>query len=434
MMQKNLQNQFFILLWVIVLFVYPAKAQTDLNLSLDEAVEYAMEYNKRVVNAALSVDEAGARMRENIAQFLPQLNATVDYSNFFGSSATLGDFPGFEIEFTPTSNLGVSVSQQLFSGTHIVGIKMARLYIDMMEMSRERTELEIKADVRQSYLFHLASIKTSEILTKNLDNMKDLLAKTKPMVDVGFAEEVDYDQLSVQVSMLEDALRATGRQLELSLNMLRLQLGLPADKNITLSDRIETLIKQPEIGGSLSKTFTLENNVDYRYVALQTEMAEKQVNLEKANYLPSLFGFYNFTEKLLKPELDITPNHVIGLNLNIPLFSSGARKSRVIQAQISLEKANNQKELLSEQLMIQEKQLRYNLNNAIEQYESHLTNLEVARRVYGNYQNRYQQGMVSGLDLISANNNYLQVENRYISALLQLIEAQVAMDKLLELL
>ncbi len=426
-------NNFLLLLVLVFGIAAPVLAQTGSTFSVDEARQYALEHNKNLRNSGLGIDEAGLMLRETIAQGLPQINATVDYNNFFGSTASLGAIPGMTIEFNPTSNLGVSFTQLIFSGSYIVGIQAAKLYEEITRTSFEQTELEILAQVTQAYYLSLVAEEAKAIVEENLANMNDLLEKTRAMVDVGMAEEVDFDQLSVQLGMLNDALRAADRQFELSMNMLRLQMGLTADVEIILTDDLDGILEQADFGTSMTKAFDLQSNPNYRLLALQTEIAEKQINMERAAYLPTLTGFYNYTEKLLKPEFDITPNHVIGLNMSIPIFSSGARQARVRQARINLEVAENQKELTSEQLLIQEKQLRYNLNNAVEQYESQKSNLEVARRVFTNINNKYQQGMLSSLDLTTANNNYLQAENSYINAVLQLLDAQVEMDKLLRI-
>jgi outer membrane protein TolC len=274
-------------------------------------------------------------------------------------------------------------------------------------------------------------MRSKEIVTANLQNMKDVLEKTEAMVAAGIMEEVDYDQLRVQANMLENANRAADRQVELAINMLRLQMGLDASADIELTDRLDEIVTRTDFHGTLINPLNLSQNIDFKLMELQTSLAGKQVNLQKAAYLPTLTGFYNYTEKLLKPEFDMQPNHLIGMNMSIPIFSSGLRKSRVNQAKINLMVAENQKELLSEQLMIQEKQLRFNLNTALEQYESQKANVEVAQRVFESIRNKYEQGMISSLDLTTANNNYLQAENSYISAVMQLLDAHVAMDKLL---
>jgi outer membrane protein len=425
-------NSIYSSFFAVLIFASGSVAgQEVMRFSLDSARLYALEHNLNLANQGLAVDDAGQRLRETIARGLPQVNATVDYSNFFGSTATLGAMPGFEITFSPTSNLSVSVGQLIFSGSYIAGIQTARLFRDISEGSLEKTSLEIKAQVTRAYHIGLVSVRSKDIVAANLDNMRSVLRRTRSMVDAGIALEVDHDQMQVQVYMLENALRAAERQVELSVNMLRLIMGLDAETEIHLTDNLEDFTRGSGIKGSLINPFTLDENIDFRIMQLHTSIAGRQVDMERAAYLPTITGFYNFTEKLLKPEFDITPNHVIGLNMSIPIFSSGVRQSRVNQARINLEMAENRKEFLSEQLLIQEKQLRFNLNNAIEQYESQVENVNVAKRVFDNITLRYQQGMISSLDLTTANNNYLQAENNFISAIMQLLNAQVEMDLLL---
>ncbi len=431
-MPKSLYTRFILLLSLITLIANPTEAQEELHLTLDSARHHALEYNKNLVNAGLAVDEAGQKLRETIAQGLPQLDAAIDYNNFFGSTAeiTMGPLPA-EIEFNPTSNLNVSVGQLIFSGSYIVGIQTARLFREVTETSLEKSKLDIRAEVTQAYYLALVSEESKAIVEQNIENLRDILKKTRAMVDAGVAEEVDYDQLSVQVNMLENSLRAAERQVELAHNMLLLQTGLPADTELVLTDRLSDFVSKTDFHSSLAAPFNILENADYQIMELQEKIAEKQVNLERASFLPTITGFYNYTEKLLKPEFDITPNHVIGFNISIPIFSSGIRSARVNQARINHQIAENQKELLADKLTIQEKQLRYNLNNAIEQFESQKANLTVAERVFSNLKKKYEQGLVSSLDLTTANNNYLQAENSYISAMIQLLEAQVEMDKLL---
>ncbi len=80
---------------------------------------------------------------------------------------------------------------------------------------------------------------------------------------------------------------------------------------------------------------------------------------------------------------------------------------------------------------MQEKQLRYNLVNANLQYKSQKENVEVSKRVYASMENKFRQGMASSLELTQANTLYLQAENNYVSALMNLLQTKLALDKLL---
>ena len=406
------------------------KAQDKISLSLDEAIEYALEHNREMENADLAVKEAEQKIWETTAQGLPQIDAAVDYSNFMGAEMSISFMEGqppMTRKFEPTSNAQLTVGQLIFSGSYLVGLQSAKLYRDLTELQNKKTALDIKAAVINSYYLALMAQRSKEIVGKNLENLRDIYRKTESMVYAGVLDKYDLDQLSVQMAQVEQALKSAERQEEISYNMLRLQLGVNRNIALELTDSLDGIF---EDRSDDSWDGSLAENLDLQLMHSQGKMVEKQVELEKMAYLPTVTAFYSHTEKILKPEFDLSPKNVIGLQANIPIFSSGMRRARVNQAKIRLETQRNSMSLLEEQLAIQEKQLIYNLTNAREQYEIQKRNIEVSKAVYENFNRKYEHGMASSLDLTTANNNYLQAESGYINAMLQLLDAETALMKL----
>jgi outer membrane protein TolC len=124
-------------------------------------------------------------------------------------------------------------------------------------------------------------------------------------------------------------------------------------------------------------------------------------------------------------------NSMTGLQLSVPIFASGQRYSQIKRAQVNLNKAITSKEMVTDQLLLQEKQFRYNLLNANMQYKSQKDNVDVSKRVYASTENKYKQGMASSLEMTQANSLYLQAENNYITSLMNLLQTKLALDKLL---
>ncbi len=423
-MKSNNKTKLF-LLTVTIFFVHGLTAQNRLDLSLEGAVNYAIEHNKMVENASLSVQEAQAAYRSTIAQGLPQVDATIDYQNFFNAKAYIGPM---SFTFNPTSNLNITVGQLIFSGSYIVGIQMAKLYHEITEISFRKTDAEIRSQVMNSYYLVLISVRSLEILEQNVENMEDVIAKTEALVTVGMLDETDADQIRLQKTILENAVKSAVRQLELATNLLRMQLGVNAQTEIVLTDELFAIVSQTNVNKTLTSSYNVNQNLDFQLMLLQRDIAKKQFNLEKAKFLPTITGFYNYTEKIKKPELDFSPKNVIGLNISIPIFSSGARYFSHTQAKLQYKSVENQLEFVTDQLSIQEKQLRQNLKTAMEQYQAQKENIDLARRVYNNIYIKYQQGIISGLDMTTANTNLLQAENGYIMAIMQFLEAKTSLD------
>ncbi len=105
------------------------------------------------------------------------------------------------------------------------------------------------------------------------------------------------------------------------------------------------------------------------------------------------------------------------------------QKSKIAR-KIELEKAKINTSMVSDQLKMQEEQLKFDLKSALENYESQKKNVAVARRSFDNINKKYEQGMVSSLDLTQSNSNYLQAESNFIQASLSLMQAQIKLEKL----
>lgn len=420
--------------WVLMLAITtPLWGKEKISLSLQQARDYALEHNRQMKAAGFAVTKSEMALREAIAAGLPQVNGNVDYSNALGAKISIRfneNLPPTEIDIKPTSNFYLNVNQLIFSGNYIVSVQLARLASQLSELNQERTRVEVLAGVTGAYYLALLTGETRNILSKNLQNLQNLYQKTRTMADVGLIEPLDADQLAVQVNALRATLSSAERQHELALNLLRLQLGLELETEIELTDSLTQLLEQALSLNLPPQSSFLNQQIDYRIMLQQEQMSLKMVDMQRASYLPTLGGFYRYTYKLLKPDFDMTPNNVIGLQLNIPIFSSGLRYYKTRQAMIDLKNIQNMRELLSEQLQLQEKQLIFNFNSALEQYQYQQQNVEVSRRVYQSLQNKYEQGLISGLELTAADNNYLRAESDFLQSMMQLLNARLELDKL----
>jgi outer membrane protein TolC len=180
--------------------------------------------------------------------------------------------------------------------------------------------------------------------------------------------------------------------------------------------------------------FDVEQNLQYRLFGTQETLSKKNVGLQRWAFAPTVVGVYSYTEKLLVSSFDMSPNQMLNITASIPIFSSWDRMSKVGQAKIELEKVQLNKELIHDQLLLQENQLRNDLKTAIDNYLLQKDNVDVAQRVFQNYRNKYEYGLMSSLDLTQANTNYLTAQSNYLTAAMNLLQAQLKLQKLLNTL
>ena len=451
-------------------------------LNLQGAVDHALTYNKSLKNARLEVERSRARNWEAISQGLPQVDGGMDYQSFFnyelefsfgmGGGAdftqdqllqafneTQAAFPFYSpqdlavhgansycdgvlqgmlppntILMSDQASAKLMVNQLIFSGQYIVGIQTAKLAMLISEQNLDFNELNIKESVIGSYYLVLITEESLEIVKQNHDNLQETLEQTEIMFRTGMAEQTDVDQIRITVNQLANATTSLQRNLELNYNLLRFQLGLETNVDIELSDDLESLFTNMQAETGLDATFDVEDNLTYKIMKTQEEINKKMLGLEQWNYAPTITGFYNYNAKILTTDFDMNPNHMVGLNMAVPIFSSGMRKARVDQAKIDYNMAQVNRDIMEDQLLLQEKQYKYNLQSSLDNFFLQQENVEVAQRVFDSYQRKFEQGMATSLDLTNANSNYLDAENNYMTAIMEVMNAKLQLDKLMNTL
>lgn len=415
----------------------------ELKLSLKEAHYYAIQNNKMVLTAKKDVEASRIAVWETISNTLPQVSASGSFTDNLKLMTTLlpGDFfgqPGVKVPVTFGSqfNSGASIqaSLLLFNAPVYIGIETTKLATKLNQENLTKSELDTKESVSTAYYLILVSEKSLQIIDGNIKDLNETLKSTKAMFSAGMAEATDVDQIVSNLTMVENSRSSLQRTIELNYNLLRFQLGVNAGTNIILTQTLEQLTAEINVEALMEQQFDYKQNVSFRLIEGQEKMSALALKSQKASVLPSLSGYYVYGTNGMGDKIGDQqwfPNSSVGLQLSIPIFASSQRYHSIKKAQINLEKARTTKDMVTDQLLLQEKQLRYNLVNANMQYNSQRDNTEVAKRIYSSMENKFKQGMASSLELTQSNSLYLQAENNYITALMNLLQTKLALDKLL---
>jgi outer membrane protein TolC len=324
-----------------------------------------------------------------------------------------------------------TVTQLLFNGSYWVGIKMSKMGEELTDIARLQAELDVKQQTQSAYQTILIVEEHKKLLEQNLTNIQALAKKTDDMVRIGVAEQTDADRMKLQVSTMMNAIKSVERNIELAYNLLRFQLGVETDAGITLTQSLDDLMAAKDVNETLTTNFDPNANYTIQLMDGQINLADMQISLAKSAALPTVAAFYSYTYKIAKSTFDMSPNNVIGLQANIPIFASGQRHVRTQQAKINLEKVQNNRELVTDQLLMQEKQLRFNLKNALETLELQKEAIDVSQRVFDSVTRKFQQGTASSLDVTTASTSLLQAQTSYTNAMMEVFAAQTALEKLL---
>jgi outer membrane protein len=451
--------RFIILTGFLVFAIHPVKSQDTIRqFSLREAQDYALENNYSHLNANLDIESARKEVWATTAIGLPQVSGTVNYQHVPGEIPTFNIGAGFmpiinrlneihpgqfddimqglsqsesAIAVKNSTTYSLTVNQLVFSGEYIVGLQASRTFLQLSQNAKEKSEDEMKANVASGYYTALVLEENKNILDSTLVNLEKLLKETKAFVETGFLEETDFDQLQVTYNTVENSLNAIDRQIEVSYLLFKIQLGMGLEEKVVLTESIQDFLLQMNPDQLISEEFNLQENIDYRMLETQEQIQALSLKREKSKFLPSVNAFYTYTDRTNRPDFDFTINHVIGLGVNVPIFSSGQKLARVQQAQIELEKAKNNKAQTADNLIMGVDQARNQFQNAFEKYKTQQKNVALTKKIYDRTLIKYKEGMASSLDLTQANNQYLDSNSAYTNAILELLNAKITLDKTL---
>ena len=404
----------------------------QLHLSLSEAQDYAVATNRSLRNADLAVQKAYAQRWQTIASMLPQVDMSWAFQSMMGYEMVLGGMP---IAMNDNGTLGVTASVGI-NGQAIVGALLNNIAIDMQKLSLQQSEDNLRANVKSSYASVLVLEDVVNLLDASLKNIENLAAMTQRSVDVGAAEQTAADQIKVRVNTLKNNINANKRSTQLAINALKVLLNVPVETELVLTSQLQDMLSAEAVLQLLGQEFVLENNLNYQTLAKNVELAKTNVHMAGWAYGPTVAVGYQYSEKSYfgKSEgLNMTPPNAVSVSISMPLWSSGKRAAGVVEKKIALEEARNTFAETADNLGIQNEQLRYNLQNGYETYLTERDNMDVTQRIFESTTKKFNQGVASNLELVNASNDLITAQSTYVQAVLSLVNAQVELEKFLNL-
>ena len=419
------------------------------SFSLEEAILYGLQHNVEALNAQKDIAISLKQKWEIIAQGLPQVSGAVDYQNYIKQPVQLlpaeitGGEPGTFIPVTfgtkQSMNATATWNQIIFDGSYLVGIQSAKTLLEITENAKTKTDQEVKKGIINAYGNVLLAEENAAILKNNVESVQQTYDETKLTFENGLAEEEDVEQLEITLLTLKNNLNRSERMADIAYEMLNITLGLPVETNLTLTEELEELAIQYFDLSVLQEDIPVEENIDFRIAQNTAESAAIEVKLEKAKALPSLTGYVNygyqgFSEKFtfLNDNQEYFNQSILGISLNIPIFSSGMRSARTQQKKIALEQALADLEYTKNEVKQQINSAKTEYEYSLDNYEVQKKNLDLAERIENKNKIKFKEGVASSFELNEAQRQLYTAQQDYLQSMLNVITSKVELENLLD--
>ena len=418
------------------------------SFSLQEAIDYALENNRNAKNAVRDIESAKQRKWETTATGLPQLSAKIDYNNWLKQQVSLipaeffggnqGEFAEVAFGTTQTMNATATLEQLLFDGSYLVGLQSAKVFLEISENAKEKTDLEIRKAVINAYGNVLLAQESESILENNKTVLEKNLFETQKIYENGLTEEENVEQLQITLSSIINSLDQTKRLKDLAIKMFNITLGIDINANTILTEDLNMLTTKHIDLGLITIEENIENTVDYKIAKNDNRSKELLLKLEKSKALPSLNAFINgsyagnsenFT--FMKNDQKWFGSSLMGISMNIPIFSSFGRHAATQRAKIELEKSIDNLTETEQQLKLLIASAKSDYEFAIQQYETSKQNLDLAKRIEKKNQTKFFEGISTSFDLRQAQTQLYSSQQNYLQAMLDVITKKAELETVL---
>lgn len=309
-------------------------------------------------------------------------------------------------------------------GTSLQATRRGRQIIDeQIEIDRQLQEPRLSLGLRVTSAFYgvLRAQRRIEIAQASLKEAELLLKEAKTKKEEGEVAKIDVARAEVQVAQKKADLIAARGNYQLARDSFVQLLGLEEGAAVTLAQKIEYTPLEVDFTASLKAAFL--NRLDYRKSELDLEASRISSRIARRNLFPQLdVGVYHEAEAsgdTFEESFEFEePEWTARLSLSLPLNEVPLTESH-IQALSRERIEENTLENTRQLIVLNLRRAIINLKQREESVKVLSGSIEQAREGLRLARLSYEEGIISNLDVLRAQDDYTRTQNSYVEALTQ---------------
>ncbi|WP_289046567.1 TolC family protein [uncultured Olleya sp.] len=401
-----------------------AQEQSTKVWSLQDCIDYAIEHNITVKDAALDKDLAEVDYSKAKSSRLPNLfgSASQSFSNGSTIDPITSDYVTDQIHST---NIGINSSMTLFQGKQLSNqIKQNKILLDQSIFLEEVEKNNIVLNILEVYLQTLYSKESIAIAENNVVASEKEVERAKARLDSGTIALGDYTEAQSQAATNKFNVISAKNDYQQYIIQLKQLLELSPLEDI----QIETIDKNMDLVNlNIDKNQLYTNAIGFlpeiQASNLNIEANEKELDIAKGGFLPTLSltgsvgsGYTSINDNTFSDQFDVNFNQKLGLSLTIPIFNRNQTKAAVKTVTINIEKAQIQKQTTEKEIYRKVETAYQNAISAQEQVIAAEASKVAAEESYKLAQKKYELGALSTTDLVISQNTFTNAQQNYLQS------------------
>ena len=372
-----------------------AKAQTEqttqntLTLTLDKALEIALDENPTIKVAAEEIALKKVASKEAWQSLLPEasLNGSLDHT-IKAAEMKLNDM-SFKMgqDGTNTANAGLSINLPLFAPAVYRAMSMTKTDIELAVEKSRASELDLINQVTKAYYQLMLAQDSYEVLQGSYKLAEDNFNVVNAKYQQGAVSEFDKISAEVQMRSIKPNVISAANAVTLAKLQLKVLMGITADVDIKTDDNLTNYESMLFANQLKEEDMSLENNTTMKQFELNMKLLEKNVKSLKTDFMPTLSMSFSYQyQSLYKPNInffDYTWSNSSSLmfNLSIPLYRA-SNFTKVKSARIQMRQLDWNRIDTERKLNMQVVSYRNNMTASSEQVVSNKENVMQAEKAH----------------------------------------------------
>ncbi len=409
--------------------------------NLKECIDYGLKNNRNTVIYANEKEEADAKAKEALADYLPKLSVSGTFDDNLKVQESVIPAGAFspvpiKIAFTQKYNTNgtAQLDQTIYDQSLLTGLKANKYNKQQADLNIKQSQETIIYNISNAYYQIYVYREQLNLLKGNLDTYQKQIGISKLQVKKGVALQKDLDKVTVDYNNAVSQIRIAESNLTLSENQLKYEMGYPiGDKlpvdSVSQRDVIKTVVTEAAV-----KPFEAGQRTDYQLSEVNSKLLEIDQSRIRAGALPKLTGYVKYGAvgfgKTIGPAFsDPNPFSAVGLKLNIPLFDFFKRNAQYNQARYKSLNAVENLKLDAGKYQLEYENAKTKLIKAQSNLWDDQRNIDLARSVFKTTDLQYQKGTTNLADWITAQNSIKDSQNSYLNSLYSYFQAIIDLEK-----
>jgi outer membrane protein TolC len=393
----------------------------QIHLTIDEAIALALRDNRDILLKSEDVKKAKLKIAESRADIFPSINFT----------ASLTDTRGYYTKDIDSTSTQSTIKQYLYKGGKTTNtIEQDRYKLAVKEALLDKSRLEIALNVKKAFYALLLSMDFRDLNKSILENTMQHLDYAKARYRSGEASMSDVLKIESSLGNIRQVYEVSFNQAESGAVLLKNLLYL--DEKVDIVPDSKFVYEPRDIEYDKALLAAVGARPEIKQYGAQESADRKAIEIAKADNRPSVYAswdYYSRSHASATTTRGWNDYNVIGLTFSWPIFDGWATKAKVEQAIVDLRETQLLKEKTVRDISQELKDSYLSLKNAISKVEAVESELVLYSDNLSTAKQRYEEGIVSLLDMSDAALKYGVSEFNKKQAIYDCIISRSNLDK-----